>query len=372
MKKIFVDIYLSFNLGDDLFLDILSNKYPNSEITVNYVGSNYDKFISKYKNIKRRKYTIFNKVFQKLGVKDYLTDYETISKEYDALVFIGGSIFREEDYHESLYKDRMKMVSAFNKNNKPIFIIGSNFGPYKTDKFLNEYKDFYKLCTDICFRDLYSYNLFRDLQNVRYAPDIVFQMEANKYKKNIKKNTVGYSIIDVRHKDGLSKYYDNYIESTVKSIELVTSKGYDCLLMSFCEDEGDLKVINDLKSKLSEKALKKVKIYDYKGNLEEAISIISQLKLFVAARFHANILGLLCDVGIMPVIYSHKTSNMLKDINLDNILVDMDSLDQLYDINIIEKAINNKINLDDISIQAKEQFKKLNEFENLKQGMEVN
>lgn len=366
MKKIFVDIYLSFNLGDDLFLDILSNKYPNSEITVNYVGNSYDKFISKYKNIKRRKYTIFNKILQRLRLKDYVTDYESISKEYDALVFIGGSIFREEDYHDSLYKDRMNMVRAFNENNKPVFIMGSNFGPYKTEKFFNEYREFYKLCTDVCFRDLYSYNLFKDLQNVRYAPDIVFQIDIDKYKNKIKNNTVGYSIIDVRHKDGLSKYYDNYIDSTVKSIELVISKGYDCLLMSFCEDEGDLKVINTIKSKLSEEVLKKVKIYDYKGNLEEAINLISQLKLFIAARFHANILGLLCGAGIVPVIYSHKTSNMLKDINLDSILVDMDNLDRLYDINTIENGIKNKINLENISIEARRQFEKLNEFENLK------
>ena len=372
MKKIFVDIYLSFNLGDDLFLDILSKKYPNSEITVNYVGSNYDKFISKYKNIKRRKYTLFNKVYQKLGIKDYLTDYESISKEYDALVFIGGSIFREEEYHESLYKDRMKMVRAFNKNNKPIFIMGSNFGPYKTEKFFNEYREFYKLCTDVCFRDLYSYNLFKDLKNVRYAPDIVFQMDTSKYRENIKNNTIGYSIIDVRHKDGLSKYYDKYVDSTVKSIEIVISKGYECLLMSFCENEGDLKVIKDITSKLSIDTLKQVKIYEYNGNLEESISIISQLKLFVAARFHANILGLLCDVGIVPVIYSQKTSNMLKDINLDSILLDMDNLDKLYDMNTIESGIKNKINLENIAIESERQFEKLNEFENLKQGMVVN
>ena len=364
MKKIFVDIYLAFNLGDDLFLDILSKKYPESEITVNHVGNNYDKFISRYKNIKRRKYTIFNKILQKLGIKNYLTDYESIAKKYDALVFIGGSIFREESYHKSLYCDRMKMVKAFRKNNKPVFILGSNFGPYKTEKFLNEYREFYKLCTDICFRDLYSYNLFKDLENVRHAPDIVFQMETNKYKNNIKDNVIGYSIIDVRHKDGLSKYYDKYVDCTVKSIEAVTSQGYECLLMSFCNREGDLKVINDIVCKLSKDIANKVKIYEYNGNLEEAINIISKLKVFISARFHANILGLLCNVGIVPVIYSHKTSNMLKDLNLDNIMIDMDNLEKLHDISIIENGITNKTNLNNFSTEAHKQFEKLNEFIN--------
>ncbi len=365
MKKIFVDIYLSFNLGDDLFLDILSKHYPNSEITINHVGNNYDEFVSKYKNVKRRKYTLFNKVLQKLKIKDYLTDYESIAKKHDALVFIGGSIFREEAYHKSLYKDRMKMVNAFNNNNKPIFIMGSNFGPYKTERFLNEYKEFYKLCTDVCFRDLYSYNLFKDLKNVRYAPDIVFQMDTSKYKGNTKNNTIGYSIIDVHHKDGLAKYYDKYVDDTINSIEMVISKGYDCLLISFCKNEGDLKVIKDIINKLPANISNRVKTYDYNGNLDEALNIISQLKLFIAARFHANILGLLCNVGIVPVIYSNKTSNMLKDINLDSILIDMDNLSQLSDPNMIEKGITNKIiDLNNISTEASRHFEKLNEFEN--------
>lgn len=371
MINIFVDMYLSFNLGDDLFLHILSERYPDSNITVNYVGNNYDKFISKYKNIKRRKYNLFNKLCQKLRLKDYLTDYEHIAKEYDALIFVGGSIFREEDYHYSLYKDRMKMVTEFNKMKKPVFIMGSNFGPYETDKFFYEYRDFYKLCDDVCFRDLYSYNLFKDLKNVRYAPDIVFQMNVNKYMKNDKKNIVGYSIIDVRHKKGLSKYYNKYIESTIKSIELIISKGYECLLMSFCESEGDLNVINNIKSGLSKETLNKVRIYEYKGNLDEAINLISELKLFVAARFHANIIGLLCNVGILPVIYSNKTTNMLKDINLDDISIYMDNLSDLYNNDTIEKGFKNKVNLDKISIEAKNQFKKLDEFEILSQRVKV-
>jgi hypothetical protein len=53
---------------------------------------------------------------------------------------------------------------------------------------------------------------------------------------------------------------------------------------------------------------------------------------------------------------------MLKDINLDSILVDMDNLSKLYDMYIIEKGIENKIDLQNISIDASRQFEKLNEF----------
>lgn len=362
MKKIFVDIYLQFNLGDDLFLDILAQKYSNCEFTINYLGKNYDSFISQYSNVNRRKYTLFNKIGQRLKISDSITNYDKIAEEHDALLFIGGSIFREEEYHHSLYQDRMEIVREFKKRDKPVFILGANFGPFKTEQFLNDYKEFFKLCDDVCFRDLYSWELFGDLPRVRYAPDIVFQMNVDKYKEIPNKNKVGFSIIDVRHKQGLSNCYDDYIASTVKSIELLVNRGYDCCLMSFCEQEGDLQTINTIKSYLSPETLKNVSVYNYKGKLKEAIKLIASFNLLVAARFHANIIALLLGIGVMPIIYSQKTTNMLKDINLDDILVNMEELHLQYDENIVNKAFNNKINLESTSNDAKKQFEKLSEF----------
>ena len=362
MKKIFVDIYLAFNLGDDLFLDILAKKYYNVEFTVNYVGKEYDEFISKYPNVKRRKYGIIDKILQKLKVKDTLTNYKKISEEFDAVLFIGGSIFRDEEYHESLYKDRVRLINEFEKLNKPIFILGSNFGPYKREKFLEDYKKFFERCEDVCFRDKYSYELYKKIKSVRYAPDIVFQLNLDKYKKENNKNIIGFSIIDVNHKDGLSKYENQYLESTIKSIEILTNLGYKCCLMSFCEKEGDLSVIKKIKEKLSNNVQKNITIYEYNGNLEEAFEVISNFKLFIAARFHANIIAQLLEIPILPVIYSDKIYNMLKDINLDNLMINMGNLNDMYDKSILERAFKNKANLYDIKIESVKQFDRLTKY----------
>jgi len=363
MKKVFVDIYLQFNLGDDLFLDILAKKFPNSEFTINYLGNNYDQFISQYNNVKRRKYSLINKIGQRLKITDSITNYDKVANEHDALLFIGGSIFREEDYHHTLYQDRMKMVKEFKSRGKSVFVLGANFGPFKSEAFFNNYKEFFKHCDDVCFRDLYSYNQFSDLSQVRYAPDIVFQMDINDYKTvTDDKKMIGFSIIDVRHKQGLSKFHNNYISSTVKAIETFVSKGYDCCLMSFCEHEGDLQVINEIKYNLSLKSQNKVFVYEYKGILKEAINLIASFDLFIAARFHANILALLLGIGVMPVIYSKKTTNMLEDISLTDVLVNMDELYLQFDEDIISRSFYNITNLEIISHDAKNQFSKLNEF----------
>lgn len=362
MKKIFVDVYLAYNLGDDLFLDILSKKYPKAEFTVNYVGRDYDEFIAKYKNVKRRKYTLLDKVLQKLKIKDTLTNYKNIAESHDAMVFIGGSIFRDESYHESLYRDRINMIDEFNKLDKPVFILGSNFGPYTREEFFKDYKEFFARCKDVCFRDTYSYNLFKDMKNVRCEPDIVFQLDLDRFKNSEKKDIIGFSIIDVKHKDGLAQYENEYIKSHIKSIELLVSKGYRCCLISFCEKEGDLQAINKILENLSIEIKKYVDVYEYNGNLDDSFNIISEFKLFIAARFHANIIAQLLEVPILPVIYSDKTSNMLRDINLDNLMITMDNLNDMYNKSVLERAFKNKVDLYNIKVESIKQFDRLTQY----------
>ena len=46
----------------------------------------------------------------------------------------------------------------------------------------------------------------------------------------------------------------------------------------------------------------------------------------------------------------------------DNMVFDIDNLKELYNINLIEKAIENRVNLNKISIESKKQFIKLDKF----------
>ena len=39
------------------------------------------------------------------------------------------------------------------------------------------------LCDDVCFRDMNSFQLFANLPQVRYAPDIIFSMNVEEYCK---------------------------------------------------------------------------------------------------------------------------------------------------------------------------------------------
>lgn len=332
MKNILVDIYLAYNLGDDLFLDVLAKRYPNATITVFHPGNNYNRFFKSYNNVSKIPYTFKNKLFRRLKIHDKLTDYSTIAQEYDALLFLGGSIFREEAFAKKVYKYRLQIINSFKKENKKVFFLGCNFGPFKNESFVNQYKKLFKAADDVCFRDKYSYNLFKDIEQVRYAPDILWSYPIP--KNPITEKSIGYSIINPMHKEGLAKYYKDYIHLNTQSILKNIELGYTIKLLSYCEMEGDLKIINEILKDIPQKLHNEIEVLKYKGNIDYFIDRFSSIDVLFAARFHANILGLLCNINVVPIIYSVKTSNLLNDLNFEGEIISFNELDKLQTLNI--------------------------------------
>jgi colanic acid/amylovoran biosynthesis protein len=336
--KVYVDVYLAKNLGDDLFIHILSNRFPNAKFVVNYYGDDYDEFLANYSNVKKSEYPIQYKLLNRMKIYDYINDANRLSKEYDVLIFLGGSIFREEDYWKDLYKVREKMLQAFRKKGKPVLVLGANFGPFYSNEFLEAYHDFFSSCHDVCFREKYSKQLFSDISVVRSESDIVFQLDV---KKRNKKDQIVYSVIEPNHKEGLEEYREKYIWTLSESIKNSMRNDFKCVLMSFCKKEGDLQICEEIVESLPEEIRNKIDIINYDGDIETTLNIIAESKLIVASRFHANILGILCNTKVLPLVYSDKTSNVLKENGFDNEIVKIEQCDKILEENFIQGILNN-------------------------------
>lgn len=338
MKNILIDIYLAHNLGDDLFLEVLAKRYPNTKITIYHPGDNYNSFFSNYPNVSSLPYNTWDKAVRKLGIYNRLTDYNRLAKTYDALLFLGGSIFREEAYADNVYNQRKEIIDSFRKEHKKVFFLGCSFGPFKSQNFLNKYKKLFEICEDICFRDNFSYELFEDLKQIRHAPDILWSYETKGLVK--KPNSIGYSVINPKHKFGLSDKFDEYIGNTALSISNNIGKGFSIKLFSFCEKEGDLETIYEITKKIPINLQNEIEVINYTGNVEEFLNRFSEIEILYAARFHANILGLLYKTKLIPIIYSHKTSNLLKDIKFTDDRIDFNNLKDILEIEV-DKINNN-------------------------------
>lgn len=358
MKKIMVRAYLAENLGDDLFLKILLEKYYNI-MWILYVPkhSSYKENFRKYKNIEIRYYNFFDKILNKLKIIN-----KNIYKGINGIVYIGGSIFIQHSGWKSEYKMRRKEIEYFQRNKKDVFILGSNFGPYSHKEFYHLYEYVFKKCKDICFREKYSYKLFEHLENIRFAPDIVFQLKFDKVAKE--KNTIGISLINLENRENLKVYNEIYQSKIIELIEFLVDNKKDITLFSFCKGEGDEDIIKDILNKLDKEVAAKIKIEFYLGDIDDFLYKFSRIENIIGARFHSCILSQVFGQGLYPIIYSDKTYNMLKDIGLDNEYIHIKNIDKLNCENVLDIIDNNKINNNNTYLESEKQFEELDKYIN--------
>ena len=188
--KVYVDAYLAQNLGDDLFIDILTKRYPNHK----FLAISKKQCKHNLKNLKVVSNSYLYRTVKKFQLEKYLANM------CDVVVSIGGSMYMENN-------DNTRDFSL-GKNKR--YILGTNFGPYQTKEYYNNLKKVFKNAEDVCFREKYSYDLFKDLPNVRYAPDIVFSMNTSNVNVTNRKKAI-ISVISCKRKlnNKYTKLYEN-------------------------------------------------------------------------------------------------------------------------------------------------------------------
>ena len=140
MKKVFVLGYFVNNMGDDLFLSILCNRYPN---TLFYIISEHklNPMPSNLRIIKVSKlYDLVNKCFHKL-FRDSSELYliRQLKKEYDCIVSIIGSGYMQRNITD-FPKNRLFEKRFYKKNS---YVIGCNFGPYYIEDYRMHYSSLF-------------------------------------------------------------------------------------------------------------------------------------------------------------------------------------------------------------------------------------
>ena len=325
MKNILVTAYLNLNVGDDLFVKILLERYKNHHFWIYSSKKNAIPF-SKYKNltlIEPENPSMFSRIRNKFITKDMnffikervrgmIRASKKNNVSFDGIVSIGGSLFIEnlksQGSHSKMYSFLHELMPGIKH-----YFIGCNFGPYTDQSFKKEYVRVFELAVDVCFRESYSADIFKKLDNVRFAPDIVFQYEINSKKKIDK--SIGISLIDLSNRSDLTNYESSYIDKHVQLITEAIENKYKIRLFSFCEHEGDEQVITKLLTSIELKYRNKIEVVLYDGDLDLFLAKYAEMEKMICTRFHAMILSLILKQQIFPIIYSRKMTNVLEDIN---------------------------------------------------------
>jgi len=357
-KKVYIYAYTEMNLGDDLFIKILCERYPNERFYVMAKPKNSSAF-RQIKNLTTiPKIPWIDGVLAKLkihmGINNQLQ--KIISIFCDVIVCIGGSLFIQNKNWENKINQFQNSIL----NNKPFFVLGSNFGPYTNENFFHRFNTIFSDITDICFREENSYQLFSNLTNVRKESDIVFTYKMN--HKIIEKDNIVISVINLKERYSIAKYENMYIEKIIDIVNFFLENNFSVTLMGFCSAEGDTEVINSILENKILAGRAGLYKYIYNGDIDKALNVLQESKYIVGSRFHAMILGWLFNKIVYPIVYSEKSLNVMNDIGFKGPYANIKYIDQL-DIETDYKKLmeSSKISIEKEIESANRQFVKLDE-----------
>lgn len=342
-KRTFVDAYTGHNVGDDLFLKILFERYPNNSFLL-CGDKGYKKKLESYKNVyvvSRTPFFLYNKICWLL--KWYALGAENIIASLcENAIEIGGSLFIEPSVPVLCYGAYKKL---------PYVIMGANFGPYKSESYLERCHDFIKKAKKVCFREQKSYETFKGLKNTSVAPDIAFNLKMSHVKsdKQLFVSVMDFSICNTKN----AMYQCAYEKFLLDMANHYLKKGWKIVLCSFCEQEGDEKVVQRLYHELQMD--ENIECIFYKDDLQEIITSIQKSEKIIATRFHSMIIGLNAGNKVYPICYSNKTKNVLEDLGLSDYILEIQKLGEIK-IEQIEACQLSQETLAQIRVQAEKQF----------------
>lgn len=309
MKKIYIWGYWTKNFGDDLFLAILKSKLKNN---VDLILNAEKKYASYYEKLGYKvivKDSIVNRIYTKISNVFNIAEpyYRKVNKN-SIFLLLGGSLFAENKSKKSEAMQLINLSHAIRRAGAS-YIVGSNFGPYYSTKFFNEYHNLFKQVNDICFRDLWSYELFKkDLPNVRYSIDLALEGKWEEYcDEMVPRYDIVISAIDLSKRKNLQEYCECYERNLIDICNYYNTKGKSVALVEFCEKEGDVNVYSRMLEKMQGK---NVSIISY-DSINTILSVIKGCDKIFATRFHAIMMGIYFKKNIVPIIYDQKSTNAL-------------------------------------------------------------
>lgn len=347
-KEVYLKAYFRKNLGDDLFVRYVVERYPQVSFKIS-ADSPFARPFTHFPNIRNlgKPGQLIDKVCNKIIGKQICR--QQMEKSARAVVRIGGSVFIEP----IPFSPPKRYFVHPNT-----FMIGCNFGPYKTEAYRKFIISRLEKSKDVCFRDRYSYEMFSFLDNVRVAPDVLFGYPG--YPAVQKGCGVGISVMSIDKRPELRHVADKYYNEIAQTLDECARRQIPVKLFSFCEAEGDAEAIREI---MARSKTKRAEVCEYDGDMDAILEQLNECEYIVATRFHAMVIGWCLSKKVFPVVYSNKQLNVMQDIGYRGSLWDLKKTEADSDICLMEHIMAARpIDAKDLQQRAQQQFEMLDRY----------
>jgi len=314
--KVFLFACIEKNIGDDLFVKLLCERYPHVEFIISSQA--------RYGSLERIPNLTFSDTLKKWGelsTRGSKNKLKALAAKLlqsccrlalprcDVGVSIVGNAFKNKEYtgwkQSRWIRDRIRLVKRF-------YLISTNFGPYSDERWRNDFDRIFPKMADVCFRDRYSYGLFSRHSNIRFAPDAVISMGKKKGAENDPKNVI-ISLIDCSfhaRSEELRRACPGYEQKMCELTDKLVELGYSVTLLN-SNTLQDKPACDRIVEKCVSGRSGKITVVNYDGDLDVISTLYENSSFVVATRLHTIVLAWLYGLPVVPVVYDIKVGNLL-------------------------------------------------------------
>ncbi len=293
-KRVAVTAYAANNLGDDLFIRSVLQRYPDTEFV----------FFASIDGLRMAD------GLPNMGGTITFREFVQQRKTFSMYLILGGSMFQQRPGWMPLWVNYARRILTARFFGIPTFVTGASFGPYAHRRFRLAFGALFRLSRHITFRDTASARVFSGLRQVDVYPDLAFAVPVPEPLEPNEK-PIGMSVMEF----GSGVEAAGYTEQCATIItESHPSSRF--LLFAFQEsgDLSDSRAATQVLQLLTPERAACVDVITYDGrNLDHVLASIGSCASFYATRFHSMIIAVLYDLPVTVMLYHPKILAALTD-----------------------------------------------------------
>lgn len=304
--NILLDAYFDHNFGDDLFISILTNRYPHHRFFA---------FIAKCPESVQH----WANAIPNLTILPHCAALKD-SGFFDAYVMIGGDVIPDKGDYTGSYERRLSYMRCVKQAGGYVAMLGFSLYDHYSQQTYLDICEMLRLADDVAVRDQASYDYLRSISSdskIRLCADMSF-IKPLAGKQGPEEHILG---INVRRKLSVSEdEYQGYLCTIAQAADCYLDRFADGEARFLCLSSGsavDAETAADVIARMKNSS--RTKVIPYEGQVNRYIEEFRKCDAFITTRFHAMAIALQMGKPFVPVPYEVKLTHVLDQIGYNSV-----------------------------------------------------